>query len=29
VVYDRLYQVYRDIYPANRDLFARLAEAQP
>lgn len=28
-VYDRLYQVYRDIYPANRELFARLAEAQP
>ena len=26
-VYDRLYEVYRDIYPANRNLFARLAEA--
>lgn len=25
-VYDRLYDVYRDIYPANRELFARLAE---
>lgn len=24
--YDRIYEVYRDIYPANRDLFARLAE---
>ncbi|MFT4288040.1 xylulokinase [Nocardioides sp.] len=24
--YDRLYDVYRDIYPANRALFARLAE---
>lgn len=23
--YDRLYQVYRDVYPANRELFARLA----
>lgn len=28
-VYDRLYDVYRDIYPATRDLFARLAEATP
>lgn len=28
-IYDGLYQVYRDIYPANRELFARLAEAQP
>ncbi|GAB2734623.1 xylulokinase [Sinomonas soli] len=26
-VYDRLYDVYRDIYPSNRALFARLAEA--
>ncbi len=25
-VYDRLYDVYKDIYPTNRDLFARLAE---
>lgn len=25
-VYDRLFEVYRDIYPANRDLFARLAQ---
>ncbi|GAA1910078.1 xylulokinase [Nocardioides marmoribigeumensis] len=25
--YDRLYEVYRDIYPSTRDLFARLAEA--
>jgi len=24
--YDRIYDVYRDIYPANRDLFARLAQ---
>ena len=28
-VYDGLYDVYKDIYPANRDLFARLAQAQP
>ncbi len=28
-VYDRLYDVYRDIYPANRALFARLAEVTP
>ena len=27
--YERLYAVYRDIYPANRDIFARLAEALP
>ena len=27
--YDPLYSVYRDIYPANRDLFARLARAIP
>lgn len=27
--YDPLYAVYRDIYPATRDLFARLAEATP
>ena len=26
-VYDRLYSVYRDLYPSNRALFARLAEA--
>lgn len=26
-VYDRLYEVYREIYPSNRELFARLAEA--
>lgn len=26
-VYDRLYAVYRDIYPSTRELFARLAEA--
>jgi xylulokinase len=26
-VYDRLFDVYRDIYPATRDLFARLADA--
>ncbi|WP_415853662.1 xylulokinase [Sinomonas sp. G460-2] len=25
--YDRLYSVYRDVYPANREIFARLAEA--
>lgn len=25
--YDRLYQVYRDLYPANRELFSRLAAA--
>jgi xylulokinase len=25
--YDRLYEVYRDIYPSTRELFARLAEA--
>ncbi|HET7736572.1 MAG TPA: FGGY-family carbohydrate kinase [Nocardioidaceae bacterium] len=24
-VYERIFEVYRDIYPANRDLFARLA----
>ena len=24
-LYDRIYDVYRDIYPANRELFARLA----
>lgn len=28
-VYDRLYEVYRDIYPSTRELFARLAEATP
>lgn len=27
--YDPLYSVYREIYPATRDLFARLAEATP
>jgi xylulokinase len=27
--YDRLYDVYRDIYPSTRDIFARLAEATP
>ena len=27
--YDRLYEVYRDIYPSTRELFARLAEATP
>lgn len=26
-VYDAIFDVYRDIYPANRDVFARLAEA--
>ena len=29
VTYDRLYEVYRDIYPSTRELFARLAEATP
>ena len=28
-VYDRLYEVYRDIYPSTRELFARLAQATP
>lgn len=28
-IYDRIYDVYRDIYPANRALFARLAEVTP
>jgi xylulokinase len=27
--YDRLYEVYRDIYPSTREIFARLAEATP
>lgn len=27
VAYERLYSVYRDIYPSNRDVFAKLAEA--